>query len=189
MYLDFLDILLTAKEEDGNCLSKEDTVYVEVDTFLFEVCAIFWILYSLAKHPDHQKKCQEEIDRVVSEKNLGNLNGIKKNTTGSFSLIREREKERERKRDKLEYLTKCIKEGMRLHYPVPGILRINQSSITVNNHVIPARSTIVIHIYSLHHNAEVWGEDHMKFKPERFTKENMEKRDSFAFCPFSAGPR
>jgi cytochrome P450 family 4 subfamily B polypeptide 1/leukotriene-B4 20-monooxygenase/phylloquinone omega-hydroxylase len=78
---------------------------------------------------------------------------------------------------------------MRLHSPVPGISRVNLSSIEIDNHVIPAGSNILIGIYSLHHNPTVWGEDHMTFKPERFTRENVEKRNPFAFCPFSAGPR
>lgn len=33
-YWDFLDILLTAKDDDGNSMSKEDMLS-EVDTFLF----------------------------------------------------------------------------------------------------------------------------------------------------------
>jgi cytochrome P450 len=91
--------------------------------------------------------------------------------------------------DRLEFLTQCIKEGMRLHSPVPGIMRVNLSPVEIENHVIPAESIIAISIYSLHHNPAVWGEDHMAFKPERFTKANVEKRNPFAFCPFSAGPR
>lgn len=40
-----------------------------------------------------------------------------------------------------------------------------------------------------HHNKKVWGEDADEFRPERFTKEECDKRDSFAFIPFSAGAR
>lgn len=91
--------------------------------------------------------------------------------------------------DRLEYLTQCIKEGMRLHSPVPGILRENQAPIKVDNHVIPTGSCLTISIYCLHHNPTVWGQDHMDFRPERFSKENVRKMDPFAYCPFSAGPR
>jgi cytochrome P450 len=35
----------------------------------------------------------------------------------------------------------------------------------------------------------LWGEDADEFRPERFSKGECEKRDSFAFIPFSAGPR
>ncbi|XP_062592650.1 ultra-long-chain fatty acid omega-hydroxylase-like [Saccostrea cucullata] len=172
-YLDFLDILLTAKDEDGNMMSKED-MRSEVDTFMFEghdttASAISWILFSLAEHPECQKKCQEEIERVVSETKSGELEWKDLN--------------------RLEYLAMCIKEGMRLHSPVPGILRENQAPVKIDNFEIPAKTNIIISIHSLHHNPTVWGEDHMEFKPERFTRENIEKRDSFAFCPFSAGPR
>ncbi|XP_065934057.1 cytochrome P450 4F8 isoform X2 [Magallana gigas] len=172
-YLDFLDILLTAKDGDGQGMSIED-IRSEVDTFLFEghdttASAISWILYSLAEHPEHQMKCQEEIDRVVSETESGELEW---NDLG-----------------RLEYLTQCIKEGMRLHSPVPSILRENQAPITIDNHVIPAGSCVAISIYCLHHNPAVWGQNHMDFRPERFTKENIRKMDPFAYCPFSAGPR
>ena len=90
---------------------------------------------------------------------------------------------------KLEYLTMCIKEGMRMHSPVPGISRVNSQPIKVDEYSIPQGSVIIINLFALHHNPAVWGEDHMEFKPERFNRENSEKRDSFAFFPFSAGPR
>ncbi|XP_022342994.1 cytochrome P450 4F8-like [Crassostrea virginica] len=172
-HLDFLDILLTAKDEEGKGMSKED-IRNEVDTFMFEghdttASAISWILYSLAENPDCQRQCQEEIDRVVSETKSGQLEWKDLN--------------------QLEYLSLCIKEGMRLHSPVPGVLRDVQSPIQVENVEIPARTTVMISFNSLHHNPAVWGKDHQEFKPERFLPENSETRDSFAFCPFSAGPR
>ncbi|XP_078333592.1 ultra-long-chain fatty acid omega-hydroxylase-like [Crassostrea virginica] len=172
-YLDFLDILLTAKDEDGQGMSKED-IRCEVDTFMFAghdttASAISWILLSLAEHPDFQRKCQDEIDKVVSETDSGELEW----------------KDLER----LEFLSQCIKEGMRLHSPVPGILRQNLDPIIIDNHVIPARSNIHISLYCLHHNPLVWGADHMEFKPERFTKENQHNLNPFSYCPFSAGPR
>lgn len=144
-YLDFLDILLTAKDSDGTGLSHQD-IQAEVDTFLFEgtskqekrrerrvkniiraslsssqailkplyvkcafqreaccqlplplpwvlqlrirhdkqtketknfVCcsghdttgsALAWTLYMLAKYPEHQQKCQDEIDKIMEGK-------------------------------------------------------------------------------------------------------------------------
>ena len=67
-YLDFLDILLTARDESGTGLSPIE-IRNEVDTFLFgghdtTASAISWILYSLAEHPEYQKKCQDEIDEL-----------------------------------------------------------------------------------------------------------------------------
>lgn len=35
--------------------------------------AISWILYSLAENPECQRKCQEEIDKVISETKSGQL--------------------------------------------------------------------------------------------------------------------
>ena len=67
--LDFLGILLAARDEDGKGLTDLE-IRNEVDTFLFEghdttASSLTWMLYVMAAHPEHQKKVQEEIDEVM----------------------------------------------------------------------------------------------------------------------------
>ncbi|KAL4667013.1 hypothetical protein H8959_005702 [Pygathrix nigripes] len=70
-HLDFLDILLLAKVENGSSLSNKD-LRAEVDTFMFEghnttASGISWILYALATHPKHQQRCREEIQGLLGD--------------------------------------------------------------------------------------------------------------------------
>ncbi|KAL4831591.1 hypothetical protein H8958_013674 [Nasalis larvatus] len=70
-HLDFLDILLLAKMENGSSLSNKD-LCAEVDTFMFEghnttASGISWILYALATHPKHQQRCREEIQGLLGD--------------------------------------------------------------------------------------------------------------------------
>ncbi|KAL4221389.1 hypothetical protein ACF0H5_019647 [Mactra antiquata] len=171
-YLDFLDILLTAKDETGQGLTPLE-IRNEVDTFLFEghdttASAISWILYSLAKHPEYQQKCQEEIDNILQDRSSDDI---------EWSDL-----------SHLEYLTMCIKEGMRHHSPVPFIQREFTHDFVIDGRTFPAGTSVSLHIFGLHHNETVWDKP-MEYIPERFSKENVAKMDSFQFVPFSAGPR
>ncbi|XP_053389637.1 ultra-long-chain fatty acid omega-hydroxylase-like [Mercenaria mercenaria] len=171
-YLDFLDILLTAKDEEGNGMSLLD-IRNEVDTFMFEghdttASSISWTLYALAKHPEYQKKAQKEIDEIFSSKDTEEIEWKDLN--------------------KLEYLTMCLKESLRNYSPVPFIQREFTHDFEVEGRKFPAGTPVTVHIYGVHHNRDVW-EDPMSYKPERFSKENVAKMDSYQFVPFSAGPR
>ena len=83
----------------------------------------------------------------------------------------------------------CIKEGLRCHCPVFFIQRQVTEDIEIEGYKIPSWTHIAINLYNVHHNATVWGPDHMEYKPDRFLPENISKMDTFAFIPFSAGVR
>ena len=89
---------------------------------------------------------------------------------------------------KLKYLTMCIRESLRIYTTVPFTQRETTKDITIDGRHVPAGTLVSILLYSLHHIKEVWT-DPEEYRPDRFSPENMENMDAFAYCPFSAGPR
>ncbi|KAL8624346.1 hypothetical protein ACOMHN_044777 [Nucella lapillus] len=171
-YLDFLDILLTAKDNTGQGLTSLE-IRNEVDTFLFEghdttASAISWTLYSLAQHPQIQAKAQAEVDSILEGRSSHDIEW------GDLS--------------RLEYLLRVIKEGMRLHCPVPFIQRQLTKPSTIDGVTLPEGTFCTIHLLNLHHNPTIW-KDPWTFDPDRFHPDNMKDKDTYAFVPFSAGPR
>ncbi|XP_078000057.1 cytochrome P450 4F2-like [Glandiceps talaboti] len=173
-YVDFLDILLAARDEDGIGLTDKE-IRDEVDTFMFEghdttASAISWCLYNLAKNPQHQQKCRQEIDKILDSKDEDVI---------EWDDI-----------SKLTYLTMCLKESMRLNPPVPFVgRRLTKPLVIPDLQVtIPQGEWIGISFMALHDNTYIW-EDSETFDPLRFTPENCQTRSPYAFVPFSAGPR
>ncbi|XP_045884237.1 cytochrome P450 4B1 [Meles meles] len=170
-HLDFLDILLGARDENGIKLSDAD-LRAEVDTFMFEghdttTSGICWFLYCMALYPEHQHHCREEVCEI-----LGDRDSLQWDDLG-----------------KMTYLTMCIKESFRLYPPVPQVYRQLSKPVNfVDGRSLPAGSLISLHIYALHRNSAVWPDPEV-FDPLRFSPENVATRHPFAFMPFSAGPR
>ncbi|NXQ49126.1 CP4B1 protein, partial [Catharus fuscescens] len=170
-HLDFLDILLCAKDENGAALSDED-LRAEVDTFMFEghdttASGISWLFYCLAMHPEHQQLCREEIQGILGDRDTIQWEDLAKMT----------------------YSTMCIKESLRLYPPVPGVSRQLSKAVTFpDGRTLPEGSVAAISIYLIHRNPEVW-KDPLVFDPLRFSPENVSGRHSHAFLPFSAGMR
>lgn len=172
-YVDFLDILLLAKDENGESLTDIE-IRDEVETFLFEghdttSSGITWILYNLARHPDIQDKVYDEIDDLLSKRDSQCLEWDDMSN--------------------LPYLTMCIKESLRMYPPVPNISRELSKPMMFMDRELPPGTIIDINILNLHHNPVVWGKDHLVYNPDRFLPDNMAKMDPYAFIPFSAGPR
>uniref|UniRef100_A0A2I3G3B3 Cytochrome P450 family 4 subfamily A member 11 n=1 Tax=Nomascus leucogenys TaxID=61853 RepID=A0A2I3G3B3_NOMLE len=105
-HLDFLDILLLAKMENGSILSDKD-LRAEVDTFMFEghdttASGISWIFYALATHPKHQERCREEIHGLLGDGASITWNHL----------------------DQMPYTTMCIRSLTHLHNGIMVVLSI-----------------------------------------------------------------
>ncbi|XP_060071008.1 cytochrome P450 4A24-like [Ylistrum balloti] len=167
-HLDFLDILLTARDEQGTGLTDRE-VRDEVDTFLFEghdttASSIGWAVYSLAKYPEEQQKVYEEVTKV-----LGGRQNVE------WSDIQE-----------LSRLSLFIKESMRMFSPVPGIARVTTKKMELDGVTLPVNTEVTIMIQVLNHHEEIWKKP-QEFRPDRFVDES--NRDPYSYVPFSAGPR
>ena len=169
-YLDFLDIRLTAVDDDGNGMCDLH-IRNEVDTFLFEghdttTSGMSWTLYCLGQHPEHQDKVRQEVRGVLMGRDRLEYDDLKD----------------------LKYTTWCIKEAMRLYPPVFFFFRSTTEEVELNNFLIPKDVSIAIWTFLIHRNVQVW-ERPNEFDPLRFLPANMEKHDPYDYIPFSAGSR
>lgn len=192
-YIDFLDILIKAKDTDGKGLSRQE-ICDEVDTFVFEghdtvTSGISWAMFNLATYPDLQDKCRLEVNETLTGKLEVEWQDL----------------------SKLKYLTMFIKESMRIYPPVYAVGRQASQPICFPrgfgkdlfncspespphgvakdcSKTFPKGSSFAATIQYLHCNPHVWNNPFV-FDPERFSPENSAKRSPFAYVPFSAGSR
>ena len=169
-YLDFLDILLTAEDEDGKGLTDLE-IRDEVDTFMFEghdttTSGMCWTLYCLAKHPEHQDKVREEVRNVLMGRDWLEYDDLKE----------------------LKYTQWCIKEAMRLYPPVTDVMRVLSQDTEFEGVLVPKGTKAYLKTSAYHRHPDVW-ENPNVYDPLRFSPSNSEGRDPFAYIPFSAGNR
>ena len=155
------------------CILSDREIRDEVETFMFEghdttASGMSWALYNLARHPDIQKEARAEVDAILDGRSSDVIEWDDLNA--------------------MTYLTRCIKESMRLHTTVPFIGRILTEPLDFDGHTVPVGCLVDINLFNVHHNPQVW-HDPMTYDPDRFLPERMKTMDSHAFMPFSAGPR
>ncbi|KAJ1063860.1 hypothetical protein K5549_009172 [Capra hircus] len=174
-HLDFLDILLFARMENGSSLSDKD-LRAEVDTFMFK---------------DHDTTASGIGARKRSCASWGMRESLVVQSclpSGGLPFGDHL--------DQMPYTTMCIKEAMRLYPPVPVIGRELRKPITFpDGRSLPAGSSLSslphrnhppLSFYGLHHNPKVWPNPEV-FDPSWFTSGST--RHSHAFLPFSGGSR
>ncbi|XP_070556771.1 cytochrome P450 3A8-like [Ptychodera flava] len=125
-----------------------------------------FLAYSMATNPDVQDKLCAEIDDVMA-----NYDEV------TYEAV-----------SKMSYLDMVVCETLRMFPPAIRFDRECNEDVTIAGVHIPKGMFVAVPIYVIHHDPKVYPEPE-KFDPERFSKEEKEKRHPYAWLPFGAGPR
>ncbi|XP_013364899.1 PREDICTED: cytochrome P450 3A9-like isoform X2 [Chinchilla lanigera] len=172
--VDFLQLMINSQNskdtESHKALSDLELVAQSI-IFIFggyetTSSVLSFVMYTMATHPDIQKKLQQEIDTILPNK-----------TPATYDALVQ-----------MEYLDMVVNEILRL-YPIAGRLeRTCKKDVEINGVVIPKGSLVMIPIYALHRDPKYWKEPE-EFRPERFSKKNKDDINPYIYLPFGTGPR
>ncbi len=135
-----------------------------------------WAMIMLEKHPEVMRKVREECDAVFPSER-----------TPTFEQAR-----------KLTYTRQVMYETLRLYPTVPSFPRECVQDTTLGGYDIPEGTYVFVSQQALNTRKDVWGEDVMEFRPERFEgigelavskPVGVPNGPAYGFIPFGAGPR
>jgi len=166
-----LDILLQATI-DNKPLTDVD-IREEVETFILAgddttTSVVSHALQVISRHPKEQECIYEELLAVL---------GQDPNTPVTQPQLLD-----------LKYLDCVIKETMRLYPPVPILGRYIPKDLHVGDKTIPGNTSVVLIPYYVYRDPEYFP-DPLTFKPERWMNGKEASLASFAYIPFSSGPK
>ncbi len=126
---------------------------------------LVWMFYLLAQNPEADEKLYNEIvtvlgDDVPTDQHL--------------------------KKMQLPYAMNVVKETLRLYPTAPLLLRRAVKDDVIEGYKIPADSEVILSPFMTHRDPRYWDAP-LKFDPDRFNAERIEKVPYFAYFPFGAG--
>ncbi|XP_055850613.1 probable cytochrome P450 313a4 [Episyrphus balteatus] len=157
-----------------NLFSWKD-VFIESNVLVlaaFETSAssLYTVLMLLAMHPQYQEKLYEEL-KLVFPDGTDDVN---------FEDLQQ-----------LVYLDMIINETLRVAATIPLLGRdANGGDVKISENLsIPQGTSILIDIFNLHRDEDVWGPHAKEFNPDNFLPQNLDGKHAYGFIPFSKGPR
>ncbi|RKE22408.1 cytochrome P450 [Streptomyces sp. TLI_171] len=167
---DLLTLLAKARDEDGNQLDATE-LREQVLIFLLAghettATSLTFALHLLGQHPEQQDLAHREAAALLADG--------RRPTAADYA--------------ELPYLTKVLKESMRLFPAAPSIGRRAVNATVVGGVEIPAGADVLIAPYVTQRHPAHW-DDPERFDPERFTPEREAARHRYAWFPFGGGPR
>ncbi|MGW4530401.1 cytochrome P450 [Nocardia sp. NPDC004340] len=161
---DLLALLLDTRYEDGDAITDAD-LREQLRTLLVAghettATALVWALYRLHREPDTLARLRAELSAAGTDPDPAELM-------------------------KLPYLDAVCQETLRLHPPVPIVLRRLTGDFTLLGKPLVAGDTMGVSVHLLHTDPAVWPEPR-RFRPERFLER---KYGPFEYAPFGGGHR
>ncbi|XP_058095277.1 cytochrome P450 CYP72A616-like [Magnolia sinica] len=126
-----------------------------------------WTMIILAMNPSWQERAREEVMQICG-KNTPDFNN-----TNHFKIV-----------------TMILYEVLRLYPPVTALFRHTYKKMDLGGISLPQGVNLLLPTLLIHHDPQLWGDDHDEFKPERFSGGvSKASNDQNAFFPFGWGPR
>uniref|UniRef100_A0A182SWZ6 Cytochrome P450 n=1 Tax=Anopheles maculatus TaxID=74869 RepID=A0A182SWZ6_9DIPT len=178
---DFMDLLLKLKntgrlESGGEEIGRITFEEIAAQAFIFFTAgydtsstAMSYTLYELALNPNAQEKARQCVKETL-QKYDGKL---------TYEAVSD-----------MSYLEQCINETLRKHPPV-AILERNADKdyqLPDTGLVLRRGQKIMIPIFAMHHDPSHFPEPEL-YRPERFSPEEVARRDPYCYLPFGEGPR
>jgi len=170
---DFMDLLLKLKNSE-NTDERLTLNEIAAQAFVFFLAgfetsstAMSYALFELAQNQKIQDKARANI-REVLERHNGEF---------TYDSISE-----------MTYVDYCLSESMRKYPPGTSLLRVATKNYSFEGHVIEEGTTLMVPVYSIHHDPEFYPEPEI-YRPERFEPEEVAKRPALSYMPFGEGPR
>ena len=168
---DLLDRLIESRDEQSGTRMTAREVRDQVLTIFVAghettALTLMWTFYLLSMHPGHEARMHAELREVLGGRDPG------------WEDV-----------PRLAYTRMILQESMRLYPPVHTLaFRQAAQDDTICGLRIPRGSLITIMPWLLHRHRSYWREAD-RFDPERFTAEEVARRDRLVYLPFGFGPR
>ncbi|XP_058095284.1 cytochrome P450 CYP72A616-like [Magnolia sinica] len=149
-----------------------DDVIEECKLFYFagqETTSVWltWTMIVLAMHPSWQERAREEVLQICG-KNTPDFD-----TTNHFKIV-----------------TMILYEVLRLYPPVTALFQQTCKKMDLGGISLPQGIDLLLPTLLVHHDPELWGDDHEEFRPERFSDGvSKASKEQTAFFPFGWGPK
>ncbi|TYH52882.1 hypothetical protein ES332_D09G058900v1 [Gossypium tomentosum] len=173
---DFIGTMLTELNKqmnpNGDIMDRNSIKAITIDMFVASLdtssTTLEWALSALIRHPRVMLKLESELESIIGKR-----------------MVEENDL------PKLEYLDMVVRETLRL-YPVAPMLipRESMKDIIIDGCYISKKSRVIVNVFAIGRDPNVWSNNVEEFFPERFINSNIELHGhDFELVPFGSGRR